>query len=452
MKTAIRKHLRDFLAVAGLCLIALVTVYVILQQQRLRIPVLEEKPFQLRAEFETSQAVTPGQGQTVVVAGVRIGDISGVELEDGKAVVTMDIERKFLPIYRNATAFVRPRTGLQDMFIELDPGTKGPPGNRTGEFDDGGTIRLANTAPQVNLDQILEELDADTQAYLRTFFIGAGQGLKGRSRDLGELLGGLGPINRQLARLNSEVATRRRNLARLVHNFNLLTAAVARHGDEVAQLVDSSNTALGAIANQDLNVQRSVALLPGTLATARDTLEKTAPFARMLGPTFNNLRPFARNLDRLNASVRRVSDTKPVIRDEIRPLVRAARAPVRDLRPAAQNLATATPRLTDIGTIVNRLGNMVAYNPNGAEEPLPPGTEGRDEGYLYWLGWLAHNSNSVFQAGDAHGFYRRIYFTASCASLASIVSNIEQTDPLDPLLSLVTPFVPLFGAGQPCGP
>src|SRR5919106_2003547 len=122
MATAIRKHLGDFLAIAGLMAIALVTVFVLLQEQRLRIPVLEEKPFELKAEFETAQAVTPGQGQTVVVAGVKIGDISKVELDDGVAVVTMDVERKFLPIYKNATALVRPRTGLQDVFVELDPG------------------------------------------------------------------------------------------------------------------------------------------------------------------------------------------------------------------------------------------------------------------------------------------------------------------------------------------
>jgi hypothetical protein len=47
MAATIRKHLRDFIAVAGLCAIALLTVYVLLQQQRLRIPVLEEKPFEL---------------------------------------------------------------------------------------------------------------------------------------------------------------------------------------------------------------------------------------------------------------------------------------------------------------------------------------------------------------------------------------------------------------------
>jgi phospholipid/cholesterol/gamma-HCH transport system substrate-binding protein len=435
MATAIRKHLRDFVAVAGLCAVALLTVYVLLQQQRLRIPVLEEKPFELKAEFETAQAVTPGQGQTVVVAGVKIGEISKVELQDGRAVVTMDIERKFLPIYRNATALVRPRTGLQDVFIELDPGTKS-----AGEFKDGDMIPLANTAPEVNLDQILGALDKDTQAYLRILIVGAGQGLKGRAKDLGKLLTGLGPINRELARLNSQVATRRHNLARLIHNLNVLTGAVGQHGDELAQLVDSSNAALGAIAKEDANVQRAVQLLPGTLATAHDTLDKTAPFAKLLGPTFNNLRPFARNLDRLNASVRRVSDTKPAVRDEIRPFVRAARGPVRDLRPAAQRLAEATPRLTDIGTEINRLGNMAAYNPNGAESP---GTSGRDEGYLYWLAWLGHNANSVFQAADAHGFYRRVYFTGSCASMASVLAS-------SPLYPIITPFSSLFALGGPC--
>jgi phospholipid/cholesterol/gamma-HCH transport system substrate-binding protein len=441
MKTAIRKHFRDFLAVAGLSIIALLTVYLILQQQRLRIPVLEEKPFTLKADFETAQAVTPGQGQTVVVAGVKIGDIQSVELKNGVAEVTMNIERKFLPIYRNATALIRPRTGLQDVFIELDPGTKS-----AGDFKDGATIPLANTAPEVNLDQVLDALDSDTQAYLRVFLVGLGQGLKGQSRNLGKVLGGLGPINDQLARLNTKVAERRHNLARLVHNLNILTGTVADHKDDLSNLISSSNEALGAIAHQDANVQKTIQLLPGTLATARDTLDKTAPFAQLLGPTFNNLRPFARNLDRLNASVRRVSGTKPAVRDQIRPFVRSARKPVRDLKPAAKNLAEATPRLTDIATIINRLGNMAAYNPNGAEAP---GTPGRDEGYLYWIAWLGHNGNSVFQTADAHGVYRRIYLSATCTSFRSILLS-------SPLQPVITPFAPLFAPGGPfaagCGP
>jgi phospholipid/cholesterol/gamma-HCH transport system substrate-binding protein len=435
MKTAIRKHLRDFLAVAGMIAVALGVTYVLLQKQRLRIPVLEEKPFELRAEFETAQAITAGQGQSVNVAGVKIGDISKIELEDGIAVVSMDVERKYLPIYEDATALVRPRTGLQDMFIELDPGSRS-----AGEIEDGGTIPLANTQPAVNLDRVLAALDNDTQAYLRLLLVGAGQGLKGRSQDLGKLLGSLGPINRKLARLSSEIATRRQNLSNVIHNLNVLTRTIGEHDSELAELVVTSNAALGAIAEQDPNVQRAVALLPGTLQTANTALGKVRGLADQLGPTFRDLIPFAQNLDRLNASLIDVASTTPIIRDQIRPLVRAAREPVRDLEPTARRLAKATPRLTDIGLEINRLGNMVAYNPRGAE---PVGTPGRDEGYLFSLAWVTHNGNSAFSAQDAHGLYRRIYFTTSCGNLADI---LQQT----PLAPVITPFAQLFVGSGAC--
>ena len=100
--------------------------------------------------------------------------------------------------------------------------------------------------------------------------------------------------------------------------------------------------------------------------------------------------------------------TTPVIKSQIRPFVRSARAPVRDLNVAAGEFAEATPKLTVVGKKINRLGNMAAYNPNGAE---PAGTPNRDEGYLFWAAWLGHNSGSVFQVQDAHGVDRRIYLT-----------------------------------------
>src|SRR5213076_2946802 len=59
MAVAIRKHLRDFLAVLWLILVALVATYIIVQNQRLRIPLLESKPFELKADLSTAQAVTP---------------------------------------------------------------------------------------------------------------------------------------------------------------------------------------------------------------------------------------------------------------------------------------------------------------------------------------------------------------------------------------------------------
>jgi phospholipid/cholesterol/gamma-HCH transport system substrate-binding protein len=416
MAATIRKNLRNFVAVVLLLVLALGVTYYILQEQRLRIPVLDERPFELKAEFETAQAVVPGQGQTIRVAGVRIGDVSEVEVDDGVGVVTFAIDREYLPIYKDATILMRPTTGLKDMFFELDPGTR-----EAGEFDEGETIPVANTAPDVNLDEILSALDADSQAYLRLLLIGAGKGLEGRDRELGEVLGGLGPINRDLATLSRQVAKRRANLARLIHNLNVLTNEVGRSDDELTRLVSSSEATLAAIADQDPSVRRALRLLPSTLAQAEQTLQVTARFAAVLGPTANDLRPFARNLEPLNASLRDLSEgATPVLEDEIRPFVRAARPVVPDLRAAAEKFNAATPPLTTLAQKLNRFGNIVSYNPNGAQ---PLGAEDRDEGYLYWTAWAAHVGNSIFSGGDANGAYWRVYLSQDCEAALDLVSS-----------------------------
>ena len=435
MMTAIRKSLRDFIAVVVLVIIAGGISYYIFQEQRLRIPVLEEKPFQFQAEFENAQGVVAGQGQTLRVAGVRVGDVSKVELVDGRAVVTFDVDREFLPIYENATILMRPLTGLRDMFFSLDPGTRDAEG---GEIEEEDTIPLANTAPDVPLDQVLEALDSDNQAYLRAILVGAGQGLDGRGKDLGRVLGSLGPINRDLERLNTKVAERDENLSSLVHNLSVLTKSVGTQDQDVMRLVTASNDALSAIASEDPDIQTATRLLPGALEDTRDALAAADSFGDELGPAFNSLRPFARNLPELNSSTTELAETvTPIIRDQIRPFVRAAREPIPDLNRAAKKYSKAAPDLKTIAAKLNNLGNMAAYNPRGREDV---GTAGRDEGYLFWAGWLAHTGASVYPLQDGNGLYRRIYFTASACTLQNLVYGaIPGDDPLADLgISIIT--------------
>ena len=107
-------------------LVALLVGGYILSNQRFYlpkwVPLLGTDFVDYKAEFSTAQSVTPGQGQTVHVAGVDVGEITKVDLVDGRAVVTMKIRRKYTPIYKDATALLRPKTGLNDMIIELDAG------------------------------------------------------------------------------------------------------------------------------------------------------------------------------------------------------------------------------------------------------------------------------------------------------------------------------------------
>ena len=437
---ALRKQLRWLIAIGVLVVLALGCSYVIVQNQRVRIPILEERPFELRAEFETTQAVEPGQGQSIRVAGVKIGDVTDVELEDGRAVATFAIDREYLPIYEDATILMRPQTPLKDIFFELDPGTK-----EAGEFEEGDTISVSNTLPDINLDQILSVLDTDSRAYLRLLVVGLGEGLERRDSDLGRALGSLGPINRDLRKVSGAVAARDESLASLVRNLNVLTGALGRRDDDLSQLVSTSNAALGVVSTEAPDLRQATADLPETLAIARETLADAEPFARALGPTVNDLRPFARRLGPVADSTRELAvSATPVVRDRLRPLARELRVVSPELSSAARDYSRAAPDLVRVGRKVNVLGNMVAYNPRGAE---PAGAQGRDEGYLYWLGWFAHNSASLWTGQDAHGPARRLYLTASCGNLVDFL----QGSPSGPVLGgLLTGFGSLFEAGGPC--
>ena len=123
-----------------------------------------------RRSSPSAAAVTSGQGQAVTIAGVQVGQIGGVSLQDGNAVVTMNIYKQYAPIYRNATVLLRPRTPLKDMYLSLDPGTKS-----AGALPAGATLGVGSTQPDVDVSEILSSLDADTRNYLVLLLSGGAQ-------------------------------------------------------------------------------------------------------------------------------------------------------------------------------------------------------------------------------------------------------------------------------------
>ena len=134
MKRQIKKQARVFAAIIVLFVAAIGIAGYILSNQRFYlpawVPVVGTDFYDVKAELPTAQAVVPGQGQTVNIAGVKVGEVGSVELENGHAVVTMHIKNKYKPIYKDASILLRPKTGLKDMILALDPGTGAPARSR----------------------------------------------------------------------------------------------------------------------------------------------------------------------------------------------------------------------------------------------------------------------------------------------------------------------------------
>jgi phospholipid/cholesterol/gamma-HCH transport system substrate-binding protein len=423
MKLAIKKHWGDVAAILALVVLAVVVGGYILGKERFRFPFIASKQFEVNAEFSTAQAVMPGQGQSVRVSGVQIGDIGAVSLKDGRAIVQMQISDSYKHlIHTDATALLRPRTGLKDMFIEVDPGSKTAP-----VASPGFTIPVSNTSPDVNLDEVLSSLDADTRAYLSLLVNGAGQGLVGNGgNELAQVLERFEPTHRDLARVSTAVALRATNLRRLINSLQRLNTAVAAKQGQVTQLVDASATVFRAFASEDRNISTAVAELPGTLRQTTATLGQVRAFATQLGPAATNLLRPAKALPDANAALTELSEpSAPIVRTQIRPFVISARPVVRDLRPASINLAKAAPNLDKSFTVLNHLVNMLGYAPGGVQH-----------GYLWWLAWLGHNTRTLFSVQDANGPYRPLFIQFSCSQISMLTSPTSPFGLVGSLLNL----------------
>jgi phospholipid/cholesterol/gamma-HCH transport system substrate-binding protein len=430
MARALRGRTRDLLAVLILVVFGLATTLVIIGQQKAAlpgwVPIFGQNFFELKAEFVPAQAVTPGQGQAIDISGIQVGKVGSVDLEDGHAVVRMDIENKYAPlIHRDASLLLRPKTGLADMVIEMDPGKAGP------EIPEGATVPLANTKPQVNADEILATLDADTRNYLTLLLQGGARGIGGEERGLqaSAALRRLEPTTRDIAKINTAVATRRHELARVIHNFGSLMQELGAHDRQLTQFVDSSNSVFTAFARQQAAIRSSLQELPATLRATSGALSSSNRLSLTLRRALPPLIPSATALKPgLEATQRLVTDTLPPIRDQIRPFTRQVQTPVRHLVQGAEPLDKSVNGLKTGLSNLNYGLNELAYNPDPSVG-----------NYAFYFGWLNHILNAVYLNQDAYGPLRRGEILASCQT-ATVAQGVVLTHKFLKTLQQLTGF------------
>jgi phospholipid/cholesterol/gamma-HCH transport system substrate-binding protein len=292
-------------------------------------------------------------------------------------------------------------------------------------------VPLANTKPQVNADEILATLDADTRNYLTLLLNGGAEGLGGEEKglQLSAALRRLEPTTRDIARITTAVATRRRNFARVIHNFRLLAEELGRHDQQLVRFVDSSNAVFDSFARQQTSIRASLQELPSTLRATNNGLRSSDRLSITLRRALPDLIPSAAALKPgLEASQRLFRDTTPPIRDQIRPFTRQVQAPVKHLAQGAAPLNKSVSGLKTGLASLNYGLNELAYNPDSGVG-----------NYLFYLGWLNHNLNSVYLNQDAYGPLRRGLIFASCQT-ATVALGVASVNPFLRTLQQLTAF------------
>ncbi|MFL5899522.1 MAG: MlaD family protein [Solirubrobacterales bacterium] len=398
-----RGRRKDSIAIVVLTVAGIVMMLGIFVQQKASLPswlpVVGEEFEHVSAQFSTAQAVTPGQGQAVDVAGIQIGKVTSVDLESGHAVVGMDIEPKYMQLlHPDASFLLRPKTNLNDMVVEIEPG------HEEGRVEDGAEFTLAQTEPNTNFDAFLATLDADTRQYIQLLVAGGAQGIGGRGRQVSNAFRRFEPFVHYTAKLNKAVAGRRVALSRVIHDFGLLTTELGRHDTEIKRFVTSSKAALGNFANQQESVQAAFEEFPGALTAARAGLASSNRFSQVAYPTLIKLIPQAQALTpAFRSSEQLFRETTAPIRDQIRPFSR-------EVRPLLTHGAEAAkPFEKTVRNFGNSLGGFNAFLNELSFDPKGP-----KPGYLFYLPWLNHDFNAAFNLQDAGGPILRGMVLISC--------------------------------------
>lgn len=243
----------------------------------------QQSGYRIRAVVPSAVALAPHAD--VRDAGVRIGDVEGITTRGDDALLSLAIDHRYAPVYRDARVLIRAKDLAGENYVDLDLGSP-----RAGAERSGATLPLANAPESTQLDQIFSALDAPRRRDLRRILDALGQGLGGHGSDLNRFLDGGTAIIRASQPVNGALDPEREQLAGLVDDFGRVMRALGERADAIRTFAKSSRTIASAVAARDRSLRATLAALPGFLRQAGGTSARLGAFATSATPVMRNLR------------------------------------------------------------------------------------------------------------------------------------------------------------------
>ena len=304
----------------------------------------------VKADFAYGANVSPGR-TPVRVLGVDVGVVTGVSrAPSGRGVeLTMNIESgKGVTVHSDAHASLLWRTLLgRNMYINLTPGSPSAPvlGSQL--------IPVSQTDSQVELDQALEPLNATGRAALGTMINQFSAGfsdpaaVRGTVRNFGPAMQNLSAGLPGLRGTDPGV-----DLPALISSTNTAMGALARDEVNLGSMIDNGSTALGVTAARSIDLGSTIDTAPGALEQTQVTMARLVQTLNVLDPVAQQLEPGALKLGPAAAAARTALDAAtPLLRDA-RPTLAALKPSVTALSSAATN---GVPVITGFMPLLNRI-------------------------------------------------------------------------------------------------
>lgn len=199
----------------------------------------------LNADFSSANGLVP-QAE-VRVSGVHVGNVLEIiDAGDGGTLVKMALQPD-VRLRQDVHAVIRPKTTLGEKFVELvrQQGSTEP------YLASGATIPKSQTGQAIEIDDILNAMDAPTRKAMSESFRELGVALDGRAGDVSAALAPIDQTMTNLRPLARVGENRQQELDRILTNLNIIMQALADEQDQLGQIVDSGDSVMSAIASRD---------------------------------------------------------------------------------------------------------------------------------------------------------------------------------------------------------
>jgi len=345
-------------------------------------------------------------GAKVVMKGTPVGEVTGLDVKDGQAAVTIEVDDDHAPLPAGTTARVKWESVLGARVIEVLPGDEDNVALPSGHL-------LTHNVEAVELDDLLAMLDAPTRRRLQGLVEQLAAATTGEETNLNETLRAAGPTFKALGEVARSIGEDGPAVRRIVTQLHLVAESVAGRSSDVSGAVTQLTQLTQAIASEQADLSTMLDQLPGTIDTATETLSNVE------GPVGS-----ARTLLR---EVQPTTHRLPALSHDLRPVLAAARPALEDLPPT---LRDADALLKRTPALVVALNDLLPTLDDTLEQVNPMVSFLRP--YTPELvGWLT-NWTSLFASQNASGNYARALITGSASSLDDVQPGVPPGQHQDP--------------------
>jgi virulence factor Mce-like protein len=307
------------------------------------------------------------QGSPVSIAGQDVGSIS-LGVKHDQVIVTIDVDRQYGPIGRNATASIASVNLLGQKRIQITKGSASEPA------PSGYMLPASAVSTSTDLDQVLDVLTPDVRSRLAILINAAGEAMTGREADFSNTLMQLPPDLNIGTELLSAVANNNDTLGNLVSTSNSFVSELASQHKALLDAIDEVSATAGTLASRRQQLGTTLAEAPQTLAVLDRFLGELKSTTVPLGPAAQDITDTAPELQdtlaqlnpfRLAADPTLVQATTDA--PELSTLALGATPVLQHATPVVGNLADFSTDLQPVSATVNKsVDNVLAVLQNWA--------------------------------------------------------------------------------------